>query len=45
MIPVVQEAGGAFSDLTGQYRTDTAAALFTRPGLHQQLLDIAVTAN
>ncbi|MEV6766224.1 inositol monophosphatase family protein [Streptomyces sp. NPDC051105] len=45
LIPIVQEAGGTFSDLTGQYRTDTGAALFARPGLHQQLLDIAVAAN
>lgn len=45
LIPIVQEAGGTFSDLTGRYRTDTGAALFARPGLHQQLLDIAVTAN
>ncbi|MET7572140.1 inositol monophosphatase family protein [Streptomyces sp. NPDC005492] len=45
LIPVVQEAGGTFSDLTGRYRTDTGAALFARPGLHQQLLDIVATAN
>ncbi|MEU0072913.1 hypothetical protein ABZ027_25705 [Streptomyces sp. NPDC006332] len=41
----MQEAGGTFSDLTGQHRTDTGAALFARPGLHQQLLDIAAAAN
>ncbi|WP_405467463.1 inositol monophosphatase family protein [Streptomyces canus] len=45
LIPIVQEAGGTFSDLTGQHRTDTGAALFARPRLHQQLLDIAATAN
>ncbi|MGW7243936.1 inositol monophosphatase family protein [Streptomyces sp. NPDC054804] len=45
LIPIVQEAGGTFSDLTGQHRHDTGAALFARPGLHQQLLDIAVPAN
>jgi len=45
LIPIVQEAGGTFSDLTGQYRTDTGAALFARPGLHQQLLDIAGAAD
>lgn len=45
LIPIVQEAGGTFSDLTGQHRTDTKAALFARPGLHQQLLDIAATAH
>ena len=44
LIPIVQEAGGTFSDLTGQDRTDTGAALFARPGLHRQLLDIAATA-
>ncbi|MCI3276648.1 inositol monophosphatase family protein [Streptomyces cylindrosporus] len=42
LIPIVQEAGGTFSDLTGQHRTDTGAALFARPGLHQQLLDMAL---
>ncbi|WP_161178942.1 inositol monophosphatase family protein [Streptomyces sp. SID4985] len=42
LIPIVQEAGGTFSDLAGQHRTDTGAALFARPGLHQQRLDIAV---
>ncbi|MFG2733016.1 inositol monophosphatase family protein [Streptomyces canus] len=45
LIPIVQEAGGTFSDLAGQYRTDTGAALFARPGLHQQLLDIAVATG
>jgi histidinol-phosphatase len=45
LIPIVQEAGGTFSDLTGQYRTDTGAALFARPGLHRQLLDIAGAAD
>lgn len=45
LIPIVQEAGGTFSDLTGEYRTDTGAALFARPGLHRQLLDIAATAD
>ncbi|MFE2424780.1 inositol monophosphatase family protein [Streptomyces hokutonensis] len=45
LIPVVQEAGGTFSDLTGQYRTDTGAALFARPGLHRQLLEIAASGD
>jgi histidinol-phosphatase len=45
LIPIVQEAGGTFSDLTGQHRTDTGAALFSRPGLHRQLLDIAMAIN
>lgn len=45
LIPIVQEAGGTFSDLTGRCRIDTGAALFARPGLHQQLLDIAVAAD
>jgi histidinol-phosphatase len=45
LVPIVQEAGGTFSDLAGQHRTDTGAALFARPGLHQQLLDIAVATS
>ncbi len=40
VIPIVEEAGGTFSDLAGHRRTDTGTALFARPGLHQQLLDI-----
>ncbi|WSI41456.1 inositol monophosphatase [Streptomyces sp. NBC_01340] len=43
LIPIVQEAGGVFSDLVGQQRFDTGAALFARPGIHQQLLDIAAS--
>ncbi|MGQ4419717.1 inositol monophosphatase [Streptomyces sp. SAS_269] len=34
VIPIVQEAGGVFSDLFGRQRADTGAALFARPGLH-----------
>jgi histidinol-phosphatase len=45
VIPIVEEAGGTFSDLSGQRRTDTGAALFARPGLHQQLLSMARAAN
>lgn len=44
LIPIVQEAGGVFSDLSGQQRTDTGAALFARRGLHDQLLGIASSA-
>ncbi|MFF4120115.1 inositol monophosphatase family protein [Streptomyces sp. NPDC001714] len=45
VIPIVEEAGGTFSDLSGQRRTDTGAALFARPGLHQQLLGLAKPPN
>jgi histidinol-phosphatase len=45
VIPIVEEAGGTFSDLSGQRRTDTGAALFARPGLHQQLLNMAKAPN
>ncbi|MFJ9631698.1 inositol monophosphatase family protein [Streptomyces sp. NPDC101175] len=41
VIPIVEEAGGTFSDLSGQRRTDTGAALFARPDIHQQLLTMA----
>ncbi|MGW2855120.1 hypothetical protein ACWDAZ_24975, partial [Streptomyces sp. NPDC001215] len=40
LIPVVEEAGGLFSDLGGRRRADTGAALFAVPGLHRPLLDI-----
>ncbi|MCX4598363.1 inositol monophosphatase [Streptomyces sp. NBC_01549] len=45
LIPIVEEAGGTFSDLSGQRRTDTGAALFARPGLHQQLLHMTAAPN
>jgi histidinol-phosphatase len=45
LIPIVEEAGGVFSDLSGHQRTDTGAALFARPRLHGQLLDIAGSAR
>ncbi|MGW1258136.1 inositol monophosphatase family protein [Streptomyces sp. NPDC002513] len=44
LIPIVQEAGGVFSDLSGRQRTDTGTALFARRGLHNQLLGIASSA-
>ncbi|WP_026338001.1 inositol monophosphatase family protein [Nocardiopsis sp. CNS-639] len=44
LVPIVQEAGGVFSDLAGQQRIDTGVALFARSGLHQQLLDIVASA-
>jgi histidinol-phosphatase len=43
LVPIVEEAGGAFSDLAGRQRTDTGTALFARPGLHRQLLAIAAS--
>ncbi|WP_405882846.1 inositol monophosphatase [Streptomyces sp. NBC_01136] len=43
LVPIVQEAGGVFSDLAGRQRIDTGEALFARPGLHRQLLRIAAS--
>lgn len=45
VIPIVEEAGGTFSDLSGQRRTDTGSALFARPDIHQQLLNMAKAPN
>ncbi|MEU6557034.1 inositol monophosphatase family protein [Streptomyces sp. NPDC046915] len=45
LIPIVEEAGGVFSDLSGLRHIHTGAALFSRPGLHDQLLDIAGSAR
>lgn len=45
LIPIVQEAGGVFSDLSGRQRSDTGAALFARPGLNGRILDIASSAK
>jgi histidinol-phosphatase len=41
VVPIVQEAGGAFSDLSGQCCTDSGVALFTNNHLHGQLLKVA----
>lgn len=38
LIPIVQEAGGEFSDLQGSLRTSTAAALFSNTSLHEQIM-------
>jgi histidinol-phosphatase len=40
LIPIVEEAGGVYSDFAGEHGTDTGVALFARPGLHEQILDI-----
>lgn len=41
LIPIVQEAGGTYSDLSGSQNVDTGAALFANAALHRQILDIA----
>lgn len=38
-VPIVEEAGGRFSDLNGGRSLRTRAALFTNGRLHQQVLD------
>ncbi|WP_241480135.1 inositol monophosphatase family protein [Nocardiopsis halotolerans] len=45
LVPIVEEAKGVFSDLTGQRRIDTGTALFAGPGLHDQLLNLAASAH
>ncbi|MCK9872112.1 inositol monophosphatase [Nocardiopsis dassonvillei] len=39
LVPVVREAGGAFSDLAGRDRYDTGAALFSNARVHDEALD------
>ncbi|MGH4006725.1 MAG: inositol monophosphatase family protein [Pseudonocardiaceae bacterium] len=38
LVPIVEEAGGRFSDVTGGRSLDTPAALFTNGVLHEQIL-------
>ena len=41
LIPIVEEAGGIYSDLSDDQHGDTRTALFSTPALHHQILDIA----
>ena len=41
LIPIIEEAGGAYVELTDTPATETASALFTNPDLRQQIVDIA----
>jgi histidinol-phosphatase len=41
LVPIVEEAGGSYSDLSEDRHGDTRTALFSTPALHQQILDIA----
>lgn len=45
LIPIVEEAGGTYSDLSDHRSGDTRTALFSAPALHHQLLDIARRTN
>lgn len=45
LIPIVEEAGGAYSDLSG-YRSDGArSALFSAFALHQRILDVIAVGS
>jgi histidinol-phosphatase len=41
LVPIIEEAGGAYAELADTPFADTASALFTNPNLHQQIIDIA----
>ena len=43
LVPIIKEAGGAFSDLSST-ETNTKAALFSNASLHGQILDIVQSA-
>ncbi|NUR58926.1 MAG: inositol monophosphatase [Catenulispora sp.] len=45
LIPIVEEAGGAYSDLSDQQTGDTRTALFSTPAIHHQILDIAARTS
>jgi histidinol-phosphatase len=40
LVPIVEEAGGVYSDLSDDRHGDTRTALFSNPALHHQILDI-----
>ena len=40
LVPIIEEAGGTCTELTGTPSADTSSALFTNPGLRQQIVDI-----
>jgi histidinol-phosphatase len=39
LVPIIEEAGGSYADLTTTPGTDTVSALFTNPALRQQILN------
>jgi histidinol-phosphatase len=41
LVPIVEEAGGSYSDLTTEPNTGTVSALFTNSALRQQILNAA----
>ena len=41
LVPIIEEAGGTYTELADSPSTDTASALFTNPDLHQQIINIA----
>jgi histidinol-phosphatase len=41
LIPIVEEAGGIYSDLSDDQPGDTRTALFSAPALHEEILEIA----
>lgn len=40
LVPIVEEAGGVYRDLSDDRHGDTRTALFATPGLHHHILDI-----
>ena len=40
LVPIIEEAGGSYTDLTTTPNTDTVSALFANPALRQQILDV-----
>lgn len=40
LIPIVEEAGGIYSDLSDDQHGDTRTALFSTAALHHQILDV-----
>jgi histidinol-phosphatase len=41
LVPIIEEAGGTYTELADTPSTDTASALFTNPDLRQQIINIA----
>jgi histidinol-phosphatase len=42
LVPIIEEAGGIYHDLSSHQHTDTRSGLFTNPALHQQMVDATI---
>lgn len=43
LVPIIEEAGGTYTELAGPPSTDTASALFTNPALRPQIMSVLIS--